>query len=122
MEYEPPDDQCVLQPADEPNHLSSRDSATALFRSERGYCGELWRNWRRDWTRDGTRFRRSGSRIRRDRQNSQLVDPGYEQEVRRTDRPLRCRIQRILSATGSLCEWEVDDGREHRGPRRSGNG
>ena len=75
----------------EPDHLPGRDPAAAILRSERRSRGELWRDRRRDRTRNGPRLRRSGPRVRRRPARFATGGPQRRTKSFRADRSIRAR-------------------------------
>jgi putative endopeptidase len=94
-----------------------------LFENVRRRPGrELWRHRRGDRPRDRPRLRRPGPRVRRGRQDPQLVDARDQREVQGRHRQVRRAVQHVLPAGRRLRERQLHHGREHRRPGRPRNG
>ena len=84
------DDQRLLQPAHQPDHLPGRDPAAAFLQPDGGSGGQLRRDRRDHRPRDRPRLRRSGPPLRRRRAAPRLVD-GRSRRRRFTERDRAAR-------------------------------
>ena len=114
------DDQRLLQPAGEPDHLPGRDPSAAFLRSERRRGRQLRRDRRGDRPRDGPRLRRRGPQVRPEGQPARLVDR------RRPPRASRARTDALVAQYNAFKPFpdlarqrQADPGREYRRPRRA---
>ncbi len=115
--HAPADQQCLLRPDAEPDHLPGGDPSAALFRS-RGRCGiELRQHRRDDRARDRARLRRPGPAVRRAWQAHRLVDAGDREALHRPCRQARRPVQQLRADPGRAHQRPADARRESRRSR-----